>query len=262
MIDFFLQFSLPAGIILFIVSTIVAGDVIYLLTYRFFSQKYLEKSHEKTGRLLFKSTAGLLSLLLSFTFASQRVDHYKVKNSLEVQASQMVSIHTDLGQLSDSSALLIQKKLRTYVKEMLAEGWQPLADNPAQSRTFVLFNEIYRDILRLKTENSMEENLKNGIINNFKLAAESIQIRIYQSKPEAPVLFYIAIVGFLIIMILYSVYKPDKISILFISLYNAFIGIVMFFIILLNNPLAGPLRVGFEPFQILEKAINAKFQNS
>ncbi len=68
--------------------------------------------------------------------------------------------------------------------------------------------------------------------------------------------------GFFIIMILYSVYKPDKISILFISLYNSFIGILMYFIILLNNPLAGPLQVGFEPFQILEKAIQAKFQDS
>ena len=260
MIEFFLQLPLPAGIVLFIVSTILAGDVIYLLTYRFFTQKYLKKKHEKTGRLLFKSCAGLLSLLLSFTFASQRVDHYKVKNSLEVQASQMVSIHVDLGQFRDSSAAGIQKKLRTYVKVILTEGWQPLADNPAQSRTFVLFNEIYRDILGLKTESSMEEHLKNGIISNFKLAAESIQVRIYQSKPEAPVLVYIAILGFGIIMILYSVYKPDNISILFISLYNAFIGIVMYFIILLNNPVAGPLQVGFEPFQILEKAINSKFQ--
>ncbi|HRI58739.1 MAG TPA: hypothetical protein PK228_03425 [Saprospiraceae bacterium] len=259
MLDFFLQLPLAAGIILFIISTIIAGDLIYLLTYRLFTQNHLKKKHEKTGRLLFKSCAGLLSLLLSFTFASQRVDHYKVKNSLEVQASQMVSIHTDLGQLSDSSAINIQKKLRDYVSEILAEGWQPLTDNPSQSRTLILFHEIYKDILRLKTENPMEENLKNSIISNFKLAAESIQVRIYQSRPETPYLFYIAILGFIIIMILYSVYKPDKISVLFISLYNAFIGIVMYFIILLNNPLAGPLHVGFEPFQILEKSIKAKY---
>lgn len=231
-----------------------------MLTYQFFTQKHVGKKHEKPGRLLFKACAGLLSLMLSFTFASQRVDHYKVKNSLEVQASQMVSVHTDLAQLSDTSAPFIQKKLREYVKVILAEGWQPLTDNPTQAKTFVLFNEIYRDILRLKTENPMEENLKNSIVNNFRLAAESIQIRIYQSQPEAPVLVYIAIFGFAIIMMLYSVYKPDRISILFISLYNAFIGVVVYFIILLNNPLAGPLQVGFQPFQILEKAIQAKFE--
>lgn len=260
MTEFFLQLPLPAGILLFVSCTIIAGVLIYLLTYRLFTQKHLKKSHEKPGRLLFKACAGLLSLMLSFTFASQRVDHYKVKNSLEVQASQMVSIHTDLGQMSDTSARHIQKKLRAYVSEILAEGWRPLTDNPTQARTIVLFNEIYKDILRLKTEKPMEENLKNSIVNNFRLAAESIQIRIYQSQPEAPVLVYIAILGLVIIMILYSVYKPDRISILFISLYNAFIGVVMYFIILLNNPLAGPLQVGFQPFQILEKAIQAKFE--
>lgn len=172
----------------------------------------------------------------------------------------MVNIHVDLAQLSDTSAPRIQKKLREYVKVILAERWLPLTDNPTQSRTFVLFHEIYRDILRLKTENPMEETLKNSIISNFRLAAESIQIRTYQSKPDAPILVYIAIFGFIIIMILYTVYKPDRISILFLSLYNAFIGIVTYFIILLNNPLAGPLQVGFQPFEILEKAIQAKFE--
>jgi hypothetical protein len=85
-----------------------------------------------------------------------------------------------------------------------------------------------------------------------------MQVRIYQARPETPFLLYIALSGFVVSMIFFSAYRPDKVSISFISLYNAFIGLVLYFVILMNNPLIGPIQIQSESLQILQEAIDVE----
>jgi hypothetical protein len=61
-------------------------------------------------------------------------------------------------------------------------------------------------------------------------------------------------------MILFSVYKPDRVSLMFLSLYNAFIAMIIYFIIMMSNPLIGPLQIQPEPFLILKDAIEAEYK--
>ena len=79
----------------------------------------------------------------------------------------------------------------------------------------------------------------------------------YSSRPEQFNLIYTSIFGLFAIMILFSVYPPNGLNILFLSLYNGFIGLLMYFILMMNNPLIGPLQLKAEPFQILKETIEA-----
>ena len=257
--NWILSLPLAVGIILFSLCIVLLGLILYLLTYFYYAKSRLNKKHERVGRVLFKSSAGLMALLLSFNFALQQGDHNKIKSSLELQAAKLVNLHIDLRLFDSLEATAIQEKLRAYISVVIEEGWKPITENPLLSETYLMFNEIYEDIHNLEPANDFQSDLKNKMLSNVEIGNESLQIRIYQSKPEVPFLIYVAIMGFAITAILFSVYDPDNISVPFFSLYSIFIGIVMYFILLLNNPFSGPMQIVSEPFQILQEAIETKY---
>ena len=115
---------------------------------------------------------------------------------------------------------------------------------------------MYNSILELEPETSKQEQLKQRLLTDIDEVSDFMQVRNYRSKPEPLVLIYIATFGFIVSSVLFSVYKPDRISITFFILYNAFVAIVLYFIIMMNNPLIGPLRIQNEPFKMIMELAN------
>ena len=255
MFNLLFELSVIPGILLFLVCINILGIIIFHACHYLFSKK-LSKQHIQIGRVLFRTSASLLALLLSFTFASQRVDYYTIKQSLESEASQIVDIHMDLELFGNLSAERIRQKIRNYVGVILAEGWKPISDNPFQSRTFLLFFEIYQDIHHLDAENDYQRQLKSNLISDIDEISDYMQVRIYKTRPDIPFLLYIALFGFGVVMIFFSVYTPDRVSISFITLYNSFIGLILYFTVLMNNPFIGPIQIQPESFRILQEAID------
>lgn len=96
MIDFLYNHGLGTGLLLFIEISILLSLAIYLTTH-YLIRNALKKNHERVGRTLFRVGASLLRLLLSITFANQRVSYLTLKITIEAEALKLVDIHIDLG---------------------------------------------------------------------------------------------------------------------------------------------------------------------
>ena len=62
--------------------------------------------------------------------------------------------------------------------------------------------------------------------------------------------------GFLISTFMFSVQPPKLITLTFVSLYAAFIGLVLYSIIALNQPYKGLTNVSVKPLEIVYSALN------
>jgi len=253
--DVFFQWPLEYSLAVFLFVTLVLSIIIYLTAHSLIKNK-LSKPHERTGRVLFRTTASLLALLLSFTFANQRVNYYKIKDSLELEASHLVDIWLDLQLFGTPEASEIQEKVKHYIRIILHEEIKPNEDKPLFGPPVGIFISIYNKISELEPTTEKQMQLKQNLLVDIDEVSDFMQVRSYRSKPEPLVLIYIATFGFVVSCILFSVYKPDKISITFLSLYNAFVAIVLYFIIMMNNPLIGPLKIQNEPFKMIIEIAN------
>ena len=242
------------GLPLFMIIIVIIGTVIYKVAYQLMEGR-LGKNHERVGRVLFRTSASLLALILSFTFANQRVNYFKLKNSLEMEAAKLVDIYMDLEIYDDSHAQRTMEKIRKYVVYITEDGWESLHEDPFRSPMFQKFREIYLDLHQLPEETRLQEELKSNITADIEEVSDYLQIRIYVAGEKSNNLVYTAAFGFFIICILFAVYPPDGISMIFLGLYNAFVGIVLYFILMMANPLLGPLKIEPEPFQILRLTI-------
>jgi len=253
--DFFYEWPIEYSLSSFLLAAIIASIIIYLTAHRLISN-HLNKRHERTGRVLFRTTASLLALLLSFTYANERVNHYKIKDSLENEASHLVDIWLDLQLYGTSEALEIQQKVKHYIRSILHEKIDTNENNPLFEPPVGIFIMLYNNISDLEPSTTKQEQLKQNLLIDIDEVSNFMQVRSYRSKPEPLVLIYIATFGYIVASILFSVYKPDRISIIFLSLYNAFVAIVMYFIIMMNSPLIGPLKIENEPFKMILELAN------
>ena len=248
--DFFYKWPIEYSLSVFLFLAILSSLLIYFITH-VATKKRLNKQHERTGRVLFRTTASLLALLLSLSFANQRVNYYKIKDSLESEASQLVDIWLDLQFFNTPESLALQEKVKFYIRSILHEKIDESGENSLFGPPLGIFIMLYNQINDLEPETPKQVQLKKNLLMDIDEVSDFMQVRSYRSKPEPLILIYIATFGFVVSSILFSVYKPDRIAILFFSLYNAFVAIVLYFIIMMNNPLLGPLKIQNEPFKMI-----------
>ena len=259
MIDFLIDLSLMRGLVIFIISIILFSLIIYL-TFNFLIKDKIKKKHETVGRILFRVAASLLSLILSITFANQRVNYFQLKSSMVAEASVMVDLKMDIDLFDTKEALGIQRKIRDYVLYISEDGWKSVHEDPFKSRPFEIFREINLDINNLETNTPLQERLKESMLDDIDKVSDYIQIRLYSSREKSNPLIYTSVFGLAGIMILFSVFPPDRLTIGFLFIYVAFIAIILYFILMMGNPLKGPLQIEPGPFLLLKETIEANAQ--
>ena len=80
-----LELPFLMGLIITILTISIGGILIVFLFKRFIKKK-MTKQHERIGRLLFRVTAGLIALLLSLSYANEKVRYIKILDSMEEEA--------------------------------------------------------------------------------------------------------------------------------------------------------------------------------
>ena len=248
--DFFFEWPIEYSLSAFLLVALLFSLFIYLLAHKAIRSE-LRKRHERTGRVLFRTTASLLALLLSFTFANQRVNYYKIQDALESEASGLVDIWLDLQLYGTEEAFNQQQRVKHYIRSILYEDIDYNTEKPLFGPPLGIFIRLYDSIVELDPETPEQALLKENLLADIDEVSDFMQVRSYRAKPERIDLIYIATYGFVVSSILFAVYRPDRISITFFTLYNAFVAIVLYFIIMMNNPLIGPLRIQNEPFQMI-----------
>lgn len=256
MSELLLRIPLYIGLPMFMIFIVLLGGLIYIGSHRLL-KRYIQKQHERVGRVLFRTSASLLGLILSFTFANQRVDYFRLKQSLVSEASQIVDIHMGLNLYNSPEAERIQEEVRDYVFFITEDGWKSINKDPFLSRTFSQFFKIYVHIHELKPGNPFQEEVRSSLVADIDQVSDYLQVRMYSTRPEQFNLIYSSVFGLFVIMVLFSVYPPNGLNIMFLSLYNAFIGLLLYFILMMNNPLTGPLQLKAEPFNLLKETIES-----
>ena len=90
-------FQLPTwlGIVIVVVFVVVAGLLAITQT-RKRIQQHFTKQHEKVGRLLFRTSAGVIALLISLSYANGRIEQNKLRDTMELEASLIVNVFAKL----------------------------------------------------------------------------------------------------------------------------------------------------------------------
>ena len=260
MLDFILNLSFWKGLVLTAAVVCFSGVVLILFLKRIV-QPHLKKEHEKIGRLLFRVTAGLIALLVSLSYANERVAQSKIIDSLEAEASLIVNSILILDLIDSSNASKISEALIDYISFTMTKNWEDVDSNPFDSQASARLREAYVLSVGIDIEDPDKRTLKERLINNLDQVIQFMQVRVYSRSVLIPNLIYILFLGLFLMWTFFTVYRLDVISLSFITLYNLFVGVLIYFIIALSNPLTGPLKIDANAFEVVDEKIIQRHYN-
>jgi hypothetical protein len=254
MIEYILSFPTIPGMVIFIVAIVIMGFIPYLIGWRLFGKRTDERT-QTIAIALFRALVLLLGLMLSMNFVATRGEYVKIQNSVDLEAREVNELFNDLHRFGSDESKLLQNKLAEYVKVVIEEEWPTLAQGQLNEMAWQLFLEFEDGIINLKTETAKQKILKQRLISDVDQLSDHRSVRITTGHVAMPWFLVVVLIGLLISTFMFSVEPPKFITLIFVSLYTAFIGLVLYSIIALNQPYEGLTNVSVEPLEIVYSGI-------
>ena len=242
------------GIPLAVIGCIIIGLTPYHITRKILGDN-ISEDIKRTAYTVMRLSGALLGLLLSLTFVDVRSDMTKLRNSIELEAAQIVDIYNDLNLYGTPEANALQLKVVEYTQVLIDDEWSLLTEDRFSSKALQLFSEINSGVLNLDSTTKVQETLQASILQDLDEVSDYRQVRHYYATSDPPYYLFITILGFIITMSLLFVHAPKKVTIVLMCFYCAFVGVVLYFIVAQSHPFEGAMSVKPEPFEIISRDI-------
>jgi len=237
-----LELPLYMGMLITIASISFSGIIVTIVAKKLIANR-MTRQHERIGRLLFRVVAGLIALLVSLSYANERVRQTKIIDSMEEEASMIINLSMRLKHFEAEEAKDAYKKIVNYVELTIKDNWENVDDNPFFSPITQSLIEANYLVLQIPAKDDTTKIEKQMILNDLDDLIKLTQIRVYSHHVTTPYLIYILLCGLAFMWIFFAVYEINVISLSFLTLYNILIAVLIFFVFSYRNPFIGPLKV-------------------
>lgn len=257
MIDMLFSINSVVSLLIFVLGIVLMGFIPYLLGYRFFGRTADSKTKE-VATLLFRAVGILLGLMLSMNFANVRAEYVKIQDSVELEAKEIGELDSDFKRFGSGDAVRLQNKLLEYLNVVIDDEWPRLADGSLSQKAQILFLEIEDGILALKPDSQYQKDLKDRLMKDIDEISDNRSARIYAGNVSLSWFIVVVMIGFLITSFLLCVNPVRPSTLILISCYSTFIGIVLYSIVALNQPYHGFTHVSVKPFQTVHNTLSSQ----
>jgi hypothetical protein len=187
------------------VLTTVLGLVVYIV-----SNKLIEKS--KNVKLkdpvnsLFRLVGILVSLMLSLTFGEVIAEWKAIKNAIDREAVAISDTYINLKYFDSEGTRDIRAVLIDYAQAVIDDDWPAMANDRLGQRASALKRQFTEKIMKLKPTNSIQKEIRSGIIADIDTMSDYRLIRLNHSMAKPPVYVLVIIFGFLVSMACFGAY--------------------------------------------------------
>ena len=257
MIDTLFSINPVFSLLIFLSGVVLLGFIPYLLGHWLLGRTASEKTKEFTSHL-FRATGMLLGLMLSLNFSNVRSEYVKIQDSVEKEAKDVSELVNDFRRFGSDGAIILQDKLLEYLKVVINDEWPRLAKGTLSQKAQELFLEVEDGILAFKPESQYQQDLKARLLKDIDEISDHRSARIYAGNVSLNWFIKVVLTGFLLSNFLLCVYPVRLATLIFISCYSTFIGIVLYSIVDLNHPYYGITHVSVKPFQTVYNTLSSQ----
>lgn len=250
--------SLPdiaGGLVMVAVATLM-GISVYLVSHRLI-YRYQSSDLKDPASGLFRVVGILLSLVLSLAFGEVIVEWRDIQKSIKGEVMDIADLSVNLEQFDQELVGEHQALLIDYAQSIIDDDWPALAQDSIGQTSRKLLRQLAKSINNLEPETPTQEILKAQMMSDIERLYDFRRTRLNNTLSQPPVYTFVIIIGFIITVICFGVYKPQGPLIVLLSLYTAFIGVVLYLILSLSDPFQGEIGISPHLFENLVEILEA-----
>lgn len=227
-------------------GVIIGGTILLALATYFAARALLiaraeGEARELAGSVIFRVSA-LHGLILALVFADELVTLNSLKHTVSHEAAIVADVFYDLKRYDEGGTLQIRTAIAEYIGIVVEEEWERLATRGELSdEAWARWVFAYESILSLEPASVRQDTLKPIIVNYIREVSELRRARLAAATSSAnPFFLAAAIVGVLLTAMSFFTYAPGAVNLLLLSVFGAYTGLVIFFVLVFANPYLEP----------------------
>jgi len=250
MTEFLLSQPTLIGSIVSIVLATVAGLSVYGISYKLISKYQGDDLRDPTNNL-FRLVGMIVALMLSLSFPEVITKLRAVENGIEREGVVLLDTFENLRRFDIEITREARTTLVNYTQAIIDDDWPALENDRLGQRTGDLARQIREYVMELEPVTEVQKQLLSRIITDLDAASDYRMIRLYSALSKPPVYRYVVMLGVFITLICFGIYRPQVPLVALISLYTAFVGLVLYLILALSDPFQGGFNVDPTTFEHL-----------
>lgn len=245
--------SLPplAGAVLAVGLTVLLALVPYALARRYFLARGEVLSNELAGSVLVRISA-LHALILALVFAQELVNLRDISTAASREAVMVGDIYFDLGRYGQPEITTpIREDIALYAHIVLTEEWPQMAETRRLSgKAWQAWESAYGGILGLEPADPRQEVLRDIMVADIREISGLRRARENAGLTGVHGLFLAAaVLGVVMTAVTLYPHPPSRQTHFLISVFAAYTGLIIFFVLAFAHPYHAPGKVtpvGFE----------------
>lgn len=223
------------------------GGTMALALAVFFAARWLlasgaEKETKDLAESVNRRIAALHGLILALVFAQELVNLNQIKDAVAREGALAGDVFFDLKRYDAEATRPAQIALARYVGVVIEDEWDSLATRQQLSGdAWGHWEAVYHAILELEPSSLRQEELKSILVADIRQISALRRARENYAQAAPNALFILAAVaGVVLTSIAYFPYAPRRQNLLMLSIFSAYVGLVIFFILAFSNPYREP----------------------
>lgn len=252
----------------FIISIIIISAVsisVFLLAEKLTRKKIhhdlLSENHAVSG-FIYNAVCVVYAVLIAFVVFVIWNKMENTNSKIEGEANNLINLYYDASAFPDSVKNEIQSTIRDYVKIVIEEEWNLLAEGKGSQnavKSFIKLNRIYLSVHAGQVSN---EEVISQSMDNIKDLREFRRHRLLSSRQFMPDILWLVLILSSVILIVFTFFFSVKnilLNNIMMSLLVFVSVLVLYLIYVLDHPFAGRDAIKPEAFQpILDIISRAK----
>jgi hypothetical protein len=254
---YLLDLPILFGVLIFVGGAIFLIFVPYVVLRALFSKRLGGDTETVAVNVLFRIGA-LHGLILALVFADVLIQFNSMRNNVAQEAAAVGDLLHNLENYGPEETAQITDSVHAYLNSVVYEEWPALSDQILQRQTWLQWQLFYLSILDLEPTSARDESLRERLIRDAEEIANSREQRLFTVAQGLSTPFWvIAIVGFFFVTIPFFVYKPKLANLFLLTIFGAYNGMIIYFILALSSPFMGPVSLEPTPFLILKNLMQS-----
>ncbi|MEY2700193.1 MAG: hypothetical protein RIQ52_948 [Pseudomonadota bacterium] len=243
--------DLPAWclFLIFVGGTVTLAIVLEYAVFHWLSG-HLRKKHDLIS--LFASSSGVLySVLLAMIATNAWQDLSDVGDVVEIEAYTVASAYRNLVALPEPIQGAMRHELHQYVQAVVGREWPALRRGERTDDVRIVVDRLYQLLAHFKPADQAEAVFLRALLEDVDSIAFHHRQRVASSDNSVmPLLWLVVVLGGLLNIITTALAGSSSrpMDRLLLGIYAANIGLVIFFIYVLDNPYRGTDTVPITPF--------------
>ncbi|SCX83746.1 DUF4239 domain-containing protein [Microvirga guangxiensis] len=192
------------------------------------------------------------ALILALVFADAQSTYTNLQRDVSQEIATIEHLAMQIDQWNGPEANLLRSDLALYVGAVMQHEWHAGARPHGSKEAAQAFHELDMSILDLTADTPRQQSLRTRMITNADDLQDHRKARLSLLHRGLSSLFWwMALTGFGIIAGFFLVFPATPVHIAILSVYGAYTGLALYFILALSHPYAGPAAIDTTPYQVL-----------